>query len=90
MSASGRTPPGLGPDDADADRSTVAELAQYMTQTGIDYLLLFVGDTRDLPDIRLVQSLVQARRTVATLQAEFQRRCREAAEQRNAPGTGAR
>lgn len=62
------------PVDRDAEKRQLAELAEFMTKGGIDYQLLFVADPAALPEERLVEAMVQARRTHESLCAEFARR----------------
>lgn len=62
------------PVDRDAENRQLADLAEFMTKGGIDYQLLFVADPAALPDQRLVEAMVQARRTHESLCAEFARR----------------
>lgn len=62
------------PVDREAEKGQLAELAEFMTKGGIDYQLLFVADPAALPEQRLVEAMVQTRRTLESLHAEFERR----------------
>lgn len=72
--------------DREAEKRQLAELAEFMTKTGIDYQLLFVADLAALPEQRLVEAMVQARRTHESLCAEFARRHKARAKAAEAGG----
>lgn len=67
----GEGQPAARPGACDADKRQLAELAEFMTSSGIDYQLLFVANPAALPDARLAEAFVHTRRSLVSLEGEL-------------------